>query len=150
MKKTLFLFWLSAVIIFQFNFTLRAQIFSEAPVTISNNGERLSNMIYVKFKSSGFVEMPEGTKNVDGYSISNKFSNIRKTISNFCKNRQLDLPDLRISKAIPNAKDEDTLFTDITTGEVRKLPNLSRVFIIKFPKQVDIETIIYELSKHEK
>lgn len=147
-KKKLFLFLL-LLFVFQFNLSLRAQVYSEAPVTISETGERLSNMIYVKIKAGGFVEIPEETKNVDGYSISNRFSSIRKTISDFGKNRQFDLPDLKISKAIPNAKNEDTLFTDVTTGEIRKLPNLARVFIIKFPKLVDIETIISELSRHK-
>ena len=149
MKKNLFLFLLLTVFVFQFYSSLKAQIFSESPVTISDEGERLSNMIYVKLKSCGFAEIPEGSKNVDGYSISNKFPDIRTTISDFCKSWQLDLPDLKISKAIPDAKEEDTLFTDVKTGEIRKLQNLARVFIINFPKQVDIETIISELSKHE-
>ena len=150
MKKSLFLFLLLTVVVFNFYRSLRAQVYSETPVTISDTGERLSNMIYVKLKSRGFVEIPEGRENVDGYYISNKFPDIRTTISDFCKSRQLDLPDLKISKAIPDAKEEDTLFTDVKTGEIRKLPNLARVFIIDFPKQVDIETIISELSKYEK
>ncbi|MFA4907621.1 MAG: hypothetical protein WC602_05110 [archaeon] len=149
MKKNLFLFLLLTVVVFHFYRSLRAQVYSETPVTISENGERLSDMIYMKLKSYGFVEIPEGSKNVDGYSISNKFPDIRITISDFCKSWQLDLPDLKISKAIPDAKEEDTLFTDVKTGEIRKLPNLARVFIINFPKQVDIETIISELSRHE-
>jgi len=149
MKKHSFLFWIPLVVILQLNFSVNAQIFSEAPVTISDNGERLSNMIYVKFKSSGFVEIPEGSKSVNGNSITNKFSRIRNVIFDFCKNRQLELPELCISKAIPNAKDEDTLFTDITIGEIRKLPNLARVYVIEFPTQIDIETIIDELCKHE-
>ncbi len=137
------------MLINQFTSSLRAQIFSEAPVTISDKGERLSNMIYVKFKPIDLINIPNGKKDVDGNFISNKFSNIKKTFSDFCKNRQLDLPDLKISKAIANAKDEDTLFIDVKTAEIKKLPNLARVFIIKFPKQVDIETITSELSKQK-
>jgi hypothetical protein len=149
MKKNLFLFLLLTLFVFQFNLSLRAQIFSEAPVTVSNKGERLSNMIYVKFKPGDLIDIPKDKKDADGNSISNKFSDIRKTFSDFCKNRQFDLPDLKISKAIANAKDEDTLFIDVKTGEIKKLPNLARVFIIKFPKQVDIETITSELSRHK-
>ncbi|MEW6195693.1 MAG: S8 family serine peptidase [Bacteroidota bacterium] len=128
---------------------MEAQVFSEAPVTISDKGERLSTMIYVKVKSSGYVEIPEGYKYVDANSISNKFSNIRTILHDFCKSLQITLSELRISKAIPNAKEEDTLFIDNKTGEIKKLPNLARVFIIKFPQQVNIETIISELEKSE-
>ena len=150
MKKSLFLFLLLTVVVFHFYRSLRAQVYSETPVTISDTGERLSNMIYVKLKSRGFVEIPEGRENVDGYSISSKFSAIRKTIADFCTNQQMDLSNLTVSKAITDAKEEDTLFIDVKTGEIRKLPNLARVFIIDFTKQVDIETIISALSKYEK
>ncbi|MDQ7817818.1 MAG: S8/S53 family peptidase [Melioribacteraceae bacterium] len=149
MKKDLFLFLLLTLLVFQFNLSLRAQIFSEAPVTISDKGERLSKMIYIKFRPGNLIEIPKDRKDVDGNSISNKFSNIRKIIFDFCKNWKLDLPDLKISKAIPKAKDDDTLFTDVKTGEIKKLPNLARVFIIEFPKQVDVEAITTELSKHK-
>ena len=149
MKKHTFIFWLLAAVLFQINLSLRAQIFSEAPVTISDKGERLSNMIYVKLKSGDFVEIPEGVKNVNGFSISNKFSKIQKSITDFCKNYQIDLLNIKICKAIPSAKDEDTLFADISTSVIKKLPNLSRVYIIKFPKQVDIEKIASELMKND-
>lgn len=104
MKKNIFLILLFCLMLInQFTSSLRAQIFSEAPVTISDKGERLSTMIYVKFKPSDLINIPNGKKDVDGNFISNKFSNIKKTFSDFCKNRQLDLPDLKISKAIANA-----------------------------------------------
>ena len=93
--------------------------------------------------------MTKNEKDVDGNFISEKFPDIRKTFSDFSKNRQFGLPDLKISKAIPKAKDDDTLFADLKTGEIKKLPNLARVFSTKFPKQVDIETITYELSKDQ-
>jgi hypothetical protein len=149
MKKHKFIFCLLSVVLLQINLSLKAQIFSEAPVTISDKGERLSNMIYLKIKSSGFTEINEKSKIITGQSISNKFSNIRKTISDFCRNNQLELLNIRISKAIPGAKDEDTLFTVVRTGELRILPNLSRVYIIKFPKQVDIERLSSELMKND-
>ncbi|OGU37510.1 MAG: hypothetical protein A2058_11095 [Ignavibacteria bacterium GWA2_36_19] len=144
-----FIFLLLLVCVFLSHPPLRAQIFSEAPVTISENGERLSNMIYVKFEPKDLIEIPDGENYVDGNSISIKYPNIRKIIQDFCTNKQLGLTDLRISKAIQAAKEEDTLFTDVYTGEIRKLPNLARVYIIKFPKQVEIETIASELDNYE-
>jgi len=147
MKKNLFL--LLILFVFQFCLSLRAQVFSEAQVTISDKGERLSSIIYVKFLPSDLIDIPKDKKVVNGNFISTKFSNIRKTFYDFSKSREFDLPDLTISKAIPNAKDDDTLFTILKTGETKKLPNLARVFIIKFPKKVDIETITYELIKHK-
>jgi len=146
MKKNLFQVLLLVTFVLQSNLPLKAQVYSEAPMTISENGERLSDMIYVKFKPDDLIEIPNDRKDVDGNSISNEFPDIRRAITDFCKNWQLDLSDLRISKAIQNAGDEDTLFTDVTTGEIRTLPNLAKVFIIKFPKQVSIETIISALS----
>ena len=118
MKKSTLLFFFLVLFTFLRFSSLKAQIFSEAPVTVSEDGKRLSTMIYVKFKPKDLVLIADGEKNVDGNSITSKFSGIRKTISDFCKSWQLDLSDLRISKAIPNAKDEDTLFADIKTGEV--------------------------------
>jgi hypothetical protein len=82
---------------------MKAQIFSEAPVTISEKGERLSNMIYLKIKSGGFVNISGESKIVTAQSISNKFSNIRKTISDFCRSNQLELSNIKIGKAIPTA-----------------------------------------------
>ncbi len=69
MRKNLFCFWIFTVFFIQINFSLKAQIFSEAPVTISDKGERLSTMIYIKVKNSGYVEIPEGYKYVDGNFI---------------------------------------------------------------------------------
>lgn len=150
MKKNQFLFPLLLVLLSHFPIVLCAQIFSEAPVIISEKGQRLSNMIYVKTKFSGLVKIPADKKEVDGDALSNEFSDVRKVIFNFCKDWQIDLPKLKITKAIPNAGEDDTLFTDTKTGEIKKLPNFARVFIIKFPKQVDIETIISELEKNAK
>lgn len=131
MKKNLFLSLLFSVFLCLCFSSLQAQFFSEAPVTISETGKRLSNMIYVKFKPRDLVEIPDGSKEVNGNFVSTKFPDIRKSISDFCERWQLDLSDLRISKAIPDAKDADTLFTDVRTGEVRKLPNLARVYVLR-------------------
>lgn len=146
-KRAFFSFGIMIVFCLLLSSPIKSQIFSEAPVTISDKGERLSNMIYVKVKSAGFIELQTDNGKVDGRYISNKFLSIRKSIAEFCEKRQIDLRDLEISKAIPSAKDEDTLFVNATTGEIRKLPNLARVFIIHFPKAVDIEPIIYDLEK---
>lgn len=147
MKKIIFLFLLLIIFIFGCNSSLKAQIFSEAQITFSEDGKRLSDMIYAKFKPVDLIEIPSNKKIVDGSFISNKFPDVQKTIFEFCKSWQFGFQDLKIRKAIPTAKDEDTLFID-NNGEIKKLPNLARVFIINFPKQVDIETIILELNKH--
>jgi subtilisin family serine protease len=147
MKKNMLQVLLFATLALQPYLSLKAQVYSEAPITISENGERLSSMIYVKFKPGDLIEIPNNRRDVDGNSISNEFPDIRRAIADFCRNWQLDLTDLRISKAIQNAREEDTLFTDVRTGKMKKLPNLARVFIIEFPKQVGIETIVSALSR---
>ena len=90
-----FIFLLPLLCVLLFHPSLRAQVFSEAPVTISENGVRLSNMIYVKFEPKDLIEIPDGVKDVDGNSISIKYPNIRKTIQDFCTNKQLFLSKCR-------------------------------------------------------
>jgi hypothetical protein len=101
MKHHLFRF--TFIILVLFNFNLNAQFFSESPVTISEKGERLSQMIYLKLNLSDFAEIPTGKRFVDGNSISGKFLIIHKVISDFCKERQINLSELKICKAIPAA-----------------------------------------------
>ena len=72
MKKHQILFTMLFVVILSISLSINAQVFSEAPITISAKGERLSYMIYVKLKSNDFVIIPEGKKFTDGNSISLK------------------------------------------------------------------------------
>ena len=53
--------------------SLKAQVYSEAPVSISEEGEILTDMIYVKFKPNDLLKIPYGEKNTDGNSISDNY-----------------------------------------------------------------------------
>jgi thermitase len=59
------------------------------------------------------------------------------------------LDEIKIKKAISNAEEKDTLYIDKYSGEKRILPNLARVFIIHFPKPIEIENLIYKLVNHQ-
>ncbi len=146
MKKNIFLFsfcfFFSIVL---YSSILRAQIYSESPITLSESGEVLTDMIYVKFKPNNVIKIPFGNITADGNSISNDYSEIKNTFVDYCTEWDLSLGDLRFSKAISQAKEEDTLYVDKITGEIKILPNLANVFIVRYPIPVDVENIMARL-----
>lgn len=79
MKQYLFLILHIVLLNFVLFFSsLKAQVYSEAPVSISEEGEILTDMIYVKFKQNDLLKIPYGEKNTDGNSISNNYPEIKK------------------------------------------------------------------------
>ena len=67
MKKNISVLLLfGCILLLQLTTSMNAQVFSEAPVTISEKGERLSNMIYVKFLPGDLIDIPKDKKDVDG------------------------------------------------------------------------------------
>ncbi len=79
MKKYLFPIFHIVLLYFVLCFpSLKAQIYSEAPVSISEEGEILTDMIYVKFKPNDLLKIPYGEKNTDGNSISNNYPELKR------------------------------------------------------------------------
>lgn len=141
------LFLLLIVFLSLFNLSIRAQVFSEELITYSEKGERLTTMFYVKFKPGDVINIPFEKDKVGGDEISNKYQGIKNSLTDFCKTQELELSEIVIGKAIHNARDEDTLFTDLITKEVKKLPNLARIYTIRFPKQVNIDLILSTIKE---
>lgn len=71
--KTKLFFIISLVIAFQFYSSLRAQVYSQAPIIISESGEILTDMSCVKFKVPDLLNIPAGKLNVDGNAIMINF-----------------------------------------------------------------------------
>ncbi len=146
MKKKFHLFILTILLfVLQFYSSLRAQIYSDAPIIITDKNEILTDMIYVKFKPNDLIKIPSSDVQTDGNSISIKYPDIRKTFIDYCTKWNLSLSELKFSKAIPQAKEDDTIYVDNITGETKKLPNLAKVFIVRFPKPVEVESIMSSL-----
>jgi hypothetical protein len=145
MKKHLSIFFLLFILIVFYSSILRAQIYSESPITASESGEILTDMIYIKFKPNDVIKIPIGNITTDGNSISNNYPEIKNVFVDYSTEWNLKLSDLKFSKAIPQAKEEDTLYVDENTSEVKILPNLANVFIVRFPEPVDVENIMARL-----
>lgn len=70
MKKNMSLILLLCLMLMsQFASSLRAQFYSEAPVTISGNGEALSDLVYVKFRATGVVILGSNYSTTNGDAI---------------------------------------------------------------------------------
>lgn len=122
-----------------------AQIYSEAPITIVD-GRMFTDMLYVKFTSHAIMPGIEGTTQVSGEALSSAYPHIRSLFAGFSQRRNLSLADIAFRKAISRARPEDTVYVDVYTGERRKLPDLSRVFLVEFPRPVDIDSLIIPLK----
>lgn len=123
---------------------LRAQVYSEAPIKLSDSNEVLTDMFYVKFKFPDVIEIPAGK--IKGNEISGKYSKIKELFWRYCNSWNLSPNDMQFSKAIPQAREDDTLYFDATTCEIKKLPILSHVYVVEFTKPVEIEKIISQLK----
>jgi hypothetical protein len=143
MKNILFL--LSLLFLILSFFQLRAQVYSDAPLSISDKNEIFTDMLYIKFRSADIIEIPAGEDKTDGNSISDNYPGIKQLFTDYCNEWNVSLSGLELCKAIPQAREEDTLYIDSITGEIKILPNLAKVYIIKFPKPIDVEKMISEL-----
>ncbi|MDO8549098.1 MAG: S8 family serine peptidase [Ignavibacteria bacterium] len=145
MKKHILIISLTFLFSIVFYSSSRAQFHSEAPITISESGEILTDMIYVKFKPNDLIVLPMGEIETDGNSISENYPVVKRIFVDYCEEWDLSLNELKLIKAIPQAKEDDTLYVD-NTGNIRTLPNLAKVYIIRFPKPVNIEAIMSGLK----
>ena len=138
---------LSFIICFFFfaNLPLSAQIYSEAPILLQN-GVILSDMIYIKVKPDNFFEYSEGKILFRTSSISNEYNHIRQAVLNLCKKEQLKEDEFKFQKLFPHLSSKDTIYVDNITGHVNNLPDMSKWYIVVFPKLVDIESVIYSLE----
>jgi len=125
-----------------FQKTLIPQIYSEAPIQVLD-GIVLTDMFYVKFKHSDVISF---NKEKEKLTISNNFPEIYKIINKFCFFRHINMDDIQIHRAIPRAADSKMGTIDSKTREKRKFPDLSKVYMVIFPRLVDIETIVSELK----
>ena len=139
--KLYFIFTIIFLITF-FQTNLIPQIYSEAAIEVVGDIV-LTDMFYIKFKYSEVISYD---KEKEKFYISNRFPEINKIINKFCLDRQFSIVDLQIRQAIRRAKDPQLSTIDSKLGEKRKLPNLSQVYMVIFPRLVDIETIISELK----
>lgn len=146
MKRYLFLILHIILLNFVLCFSsLKAQVYSEAPVSISEEGEILTDMIYINFKPNDILKIRSGDVYIDGSSISDNYSEIKKLFTDHCKEWGLRLNEIRFSKAIPQASEEDTLYVDEITGDIKTLPNFANLYILRFPKPVEVEKIMARL-----
>lgn len=107
------------------------------------DGIVLTDMFYVKFKHSDVIGF---NKEKEKLTISNNFPELNKIINEFCFNRQIYVKDIQIQQAITRAEDSKKVHIDSRTGEKINLPDLSKVYMVIFPRLVDIETIISKLQ----
>ena len=75
-----------------------------------------------------------------------QFPEIRGIFDTFVRARNLTLQDIVIRKAIPRSIPNDEVYIDPVSGEEKKLPDLSRVYLVEFPEPVDVENIISQLE----
>jgi hypothetical protein len=145
MKKILFIMLFSFLFSTIFTLSFKAQVYSEAPITISDKKEILTDMLYIKFKHSDVIKFSTGESKADGESISDEYTGIKKLFRDYCREKNIELIELQLIKAIPEAREKDTLCVDKFSGEIKILPNLARIFIVEFPKPVDVENFMARL-----
>lgn len=133
------------LVLFFFYSKLDAQVYSEAPITIVG-GKRYTDMFYVKFTSHEVLPTVTGELRADGLAISPDFPEIRGIFENFVSARNLSMEDIGIRKAIPRSISIDGVYTDPISGEVKTIPDLSKIYLVEFPFQVDVDSIINQLE----
>ena len=122
-----------------------AQVYSEAPITFIE-GKMYTDMFYVKFKSHDVLPTVTGETRANGHAISTQFPEIRGMFDAFVRARSLNLEDIVIRKAIPRSIPTDEVYVDPVSGEEKKIPDLSKIYLVEFPEPVDVESIITRLK----
>ncbi len=79
MKKPLYFFYYLLFSLLLINPSLKAQVFSEAPLSFSETGDRLSTFIYFKIRSEGFLSSNINDENRNSFKINSRYSGIEKT-----------------------------------------------------------------------
>jgi hypothetical protein len=79
MKKPLCFFYYLLFSLLSINPLLKAQVFSEAPLSFSETGDRLSTFIYFKIRSEGFLSSNINDGNRNSFKINSRYSGIEKT-----------------------------------------------------------------------
>jgi subtilisin family serine protease len=127
------------------NLPLNAQIYSEAPVLLQD-GITLSDMVYIKVKPNHFFENNESKNIFDANSIADEYGHIRQAVLNLCKKEMINEDEFKFQKLFPHLNPKDTIHVDHKTNHVNKLPDMSKWYIVEFPKLVDIESIIFSFK----
>ncbi|NIW43056.1 MAG: S8 family serine peptidase, partial [candidate division Zixibacteria bacterium] len=135
-----------SLILTLFGKDLKGQTYSEAPMVYWEDSV-LTDMIYVKFKKHNVVELPQGQTKATGHAISPSYPEIRQVFSDYSSKRGIFLTELQLRKAVPEAQPADTLFIDPKSGQGRILPDLSRIYLILFPKPVNVDPLMAKLEK---
>ncbi|MDW7680757.1 MAG: S8 family serine peptidase [bacterium] len=103
-----------------------------------------SDQLIVKFKEH-IIEFHEGTEFVSGLDIKSNFLNIINTFQSICDREGLLLENILFYKAISGCKAGQTKVYSPQKKCLVTVPDLSLVYIIKFPKPLDIQSILEDL-----